>query len=64
VVVVGNAAREGLEAVLFGNMAERLIGRIPGSVLALKSGRRVHLASPWPRKRVGGASLSSTASNA
>jgi len=38
VVVVGNSRRTGLEALLLGNVAERLVGRVPGSVLAVAPG--------------------------
>ncbi len=38
VVVVGNAARTGFGGLLFGNLTERLLGRVHGSVLALRHG--------------------------
>lgn len=36
VVVAGNSARSGVEGVLFGNLTERLLGRVHGAVLALR----------------------------
>jgi nucleotide-binding universal stress UspA family protein len=36
VVVAGNSARSGVEGVLFGNLTERLLGRVTGAVLALR----------------------------
>ncbi|MGD2068424.1 MAG: universal stress protein, partial [Gemmatimonadota bacterium] len=35
VVVVGSPARSGPRAWLFGNVAEALVGRVPGSVLSV-----------------------------
>lgn len=40
VVVVGSAARRGLSALLVGNTAERLVGRVPASVLVVPAERR------------------------
>jgi len=37
VVVVGHAAHEGLNAFLFGNVAERLVGTVPGSILSVRA---------------------------
>lgn len=37
VVVAGNSGRSGFEGVLFGNLTERLLGRVHGSVLAVRS---------------------------
>lgn len=36
VVVVGTAARTGISALLVGNTAERLVGRVPGSVFVVR----------------------------
>lgn len=47
VVVVGTAGRTGVRALFPGNTAERLIGRVPASVLVVPAGARV----PSPSRR-------------
>jgi universal stress protein E len=63
VVVVGNATRKGFEALFFGNMAERLVGHIPGSVLALEAGAHPPLAASPSGEGAEGGVLSSSASH-
>ncbi len=51
VVVVGNSSRRGIAALVFGNLAERLIGCVPSSVLVLPEERversRAERSASW-----------------